>query len=170
MMKTGKILVVGSSNTDMTVKTDHLPLPGETVLGGQFVMGQGGKGANQAIAATRMGGDVAFFCKVGNDVFGNNAIRYYKTEGIDISGIKYSEMPTGVALISVDASGENCIVVASGANGDFSSEDYKTKLAKAMNSFVDTDNINLINNQRAIYSNYILSNIGTYDNDAYNID
>lgn len=55
-------------------------------------------------------------------------------------------------------------------NGDFSSEDYKTKLAKAMNSFVDTDNINLINNQRAIYSNYILSNIGMYDNDAYNID
>ena len=55
-------------------------------------------------------------------------------------------------------------------NGDFSSEDYKTKLAKAMNSFIDTDNINLINNQRAIYSNYILSNIGMYDNDAYNID
>ena len=55
-------------------------------------------------------------------------------------------------------------------NGDFSSEDYKTKLTKAMNSFIDTDNINLINNQRAIYSNYILSNIGMYDNDAYNID
>ena len=134
MMKTGKILVVGSSNTDMTVKTDHLPLPGETVLGGQFVMGQGGKGANQAIAATRMGGDVAFFCKVGNDVFGNNAIRYYKTEGIDISGIKYSEMPTGVALISVDASGENCIVVASGANGDFSSEDVRYLSEKIANA------------------------------------
>ena len=119
------ILVIGSSNTDMTVKTQALPRPGETVLGGIFTMGAGGKGANQAVAAQRLGGDVKFICKVGRDIFGDNAIAHYKEEGLDTAGILRSELPSGVALISVDAHAENCIVVASGANGDFTEADVE---------------------------------------------
>jgi len=120
-----KILVIGSSNTDMTVQTANLPLPGETVLGGVFTMGPGGKGANQAVAVKRLGGDVSFICKVGNDIFGDNAIAHYNREGIDTGGILRSEKPSGVALITVDAKAENCIVVASGANADFTEEDIE---------------------------------------------
>lgn len=119
----GKILVIGSSNTDMTVMTDRLPAPGETVLGGQFSMGQGGKGANQAIAAKRLGGDVSLICKVGKDLFGKNAISHYKKEGLDTSGVMSSDKPSGVALITVDSKAENCIVVASGSNNDITEED-----------------------------------------------
>lgn len=122
MSKKG-ILVIGSSNTDMTVKTMELPRPGETVLGGVFTMGAGGKGANQAVAAQRLGGNVKFICKVGKDIFGDNSISQYKQEGLDTSGILRSELPSGVALISVDQHAENCIVVASGANGDLSEAD-----------------------------------------------
>ena len=95
-----KILVIGSSNTDMTAKTETLPLPGQTLIGGDFTTGPGGKGANQAVAAARLGGDVALVCKVGK-----------------------SDKPSGVALINVDAKGENCIVVAPGANMDFTDAD-----------------------------------------------
>ena len=125
MEKNSRILVVGSSNTDMTVKTRHIPKPGETVLGGDFTMGPGGKGANQAVAAARLGGDVEFICKVGHDLFGKNAIEHYKSEGLRTEGILFSDQPSGVALISVDESGENCIVVASGANGDFCTADIE---------------------------------------------
>lgn len=124
-MKSKKILVIGSSNTDMTVKTDKLPAPGETVLGGVFTMGNGGKGANQAVAAKRLGGDVTFVCKVGKDLFGENSSESYSREGLDISHILYSEKPSGVALINVDANAENSISVASGANMDFSVEDIR---------------------------------------------
>ena len=124
-----KILIFGSSNTDMTVKTPTLPAPGETVLGGVFTMSAGGKGANQAVAAKRVGGDVSFICKVGNDVFGDNSIKHYEAEGIDVSGILRSDKPSGVALITVDKDAENCIVVASGANLDFSDEDIKASEA-----------------------------------------
>lgn len=120
-----KILVFGSSNTDMTVKTPVLPAPGETVLGGVFTMSAGGKGANQAVAAKRVGGDVSFICKVGKDVFGDNSLRHYEAEGIDVSGVLRSDMPSGVALVTVDNDAENSIVVASGANLDFSEEDIK---------------------------------------------
>ena len=119
------ILVIGSSNTDMTVKTKELPRPGETVLGGAFTMGPGGKGANQAVAARRLGGDVKFICKVGKDIFGDNAVAGYAAEGLDTSGIIRSELPSGVALISVDEHAENCIVVASGANADFTVADVE---------------------------------------------
>lgn len=120
-----KILVIGSSNTDMTTKTKKLPLPGETVLGGVFAMGAGGKGANQAVAAQRLGGEVQFICKVGKDMFGDNSVAQYEKEGLDTSGILRSELPSGVALIYVDENAENCIVVASGANGDLSEEDIE---------------------------------------------
>jgi len=119
------ILVIGSSNTDMTVKSKELPRPGETVLGGVFTMGPGGKGANQAVAARRLGGDVKFICKVGKDIFGDNAVAGYAAEGLDTSGIIRSELPSGVALISVDEHAENCIVVASGANADFTVADVE---------------------------------------------
>jgi ribokinase len=111
------ILVIGSSNTDMVVKTPTLPKPGETLLGGEFILNQGGKGANQAVAAARLGGKVKFIARVGNDMFGHEAISSYKKEGIDISAIlKDENSSTGVALINVDHYGENCIAVASGAN------------------------------------------------------
>ena len=119
------ILVIGSSNTDMTAKTAELPRPGETVLGGVFTMGAGGKGANQAVAAQRLGGKVKFICKVGKDMFGDNSIAQYEKEGLDTSGILRSELPSGVALIYVDSHAEHCIVVASGANGDLTEDDIE---------------------------------------------
>lgn len=124
-MSQKSILVIGSSNTDMTAKTAELPRPGETVLGGVFTMGAGGKGANQAVAAQRLGGKVKFICKVGKDMFGDNSIAQYEKEGLDTSGILRSNLPSGVALIYVDSHAENCIVVASGANGDLTEEDIE---------------------------------------------
>lgn len=124
-MKNKKILVIGSSNTDMVIRSRRLPLPGETVLGGEFIMCAGGKGANQAVAAARLGGDVSFMCKVGNDVFGDNAVKFYERDGIDTSHILRSKKPSGVALILVDENGENSISVAPGANGDLSVEDVE---------------------------------------------
>ena len=118
-----KVVVIGSSNTDMTIKAERLPKPGETILGGIFVMGPGGKGANQAVAARRLGADVSFICKVGHDIFGDNAIEGYRKEGIDTSRILRSDKASGTALILVDAKAENCIAVAPGANGDLTPED-----------------------------------------------
>lgn len=120
-----KILVIGSSNTDMTVKSRKMPAPGETVTGGTLHMGPGGKGANQAVAAKRLGGDVSFVCKVGKDIFGDNALAGYEREGIDISRSMRSEQPSGVALILVDESGENSISVAPGANDDITVADIR---------------------------------------------
>lgn len=116
-MKTPRIVVVGSVNTDMVVKSDRLPAPGETVSGGQFVMAAGGKGANQAVAAARLGGDVTLVAKVGKDMFGDQAVENYRREGIATDLIlRDPDHATGVALILVDTSGENLISVASGAN------------------------------------------------------
>jgi ribokinase len=114
-----KILVVGSSNTDMVIIADHFPAPGETIIGGNFLMNPGGKGANQAVAASRLGGNVSFIGKVGLDVFGKEAIQNLKNEGIDVSGIfQDKEYPSGVAQIIVDKHAENTIVVAPGANNN----------------------------------------------------
>ena len=118
-----KILIIGSSNTDMTVVSERLPAAGETVLGGTFCMGPGGKGANQAVCASRLGADVTFVCKVGNDLFGEKALAGYCSEGVDVSHALRSEKPTGTALILVDGKGENVISVAPGANADFTVED-----------------------------------------------
>ena len=112
-----KIVVIGSCNTDMVINMERLPLPGETLLGGKFFMNSGGKGANQAVAAARLGGKVTFIAKVGNDPFGIRSIDQYKAEGIGTKHILIDkEQPSGVALILVDAQGENSIAVASGAN------------------------------------------------------
>ena len=126
-----KIVVVGSSNIDMVVKTDHIPAPGETVLSGTFFMNPGGKGANQAVAVARLGGEVIFISKLGNDVFGKQFSRLLSEEGIDIHYMLSDEdLPSGVALITVDKAGENSIVVASGANAHLRSKDLNGALAQ----------------------------------------
>jgi ribokinase len=118
-----KIVVVGSSNTDMVVKTARFPEPGETIIGGDFFMFPGGKGANQAVAAARAGGKVDFICAVGDDLFGQNALKGYTNEGINIaSALVIENEASGIALITVNNEGENEIVVASGTNGMLSSE------------------------------------------------
>jgi ribokinase len=114
---------VGSSNTDMVVKTERIPRPGETVIGGRFFMNPGGKGANQAVAAARLGGSVRFIANLGNDLFGQEALKQFDEEGIDTSYVTLdSQHPSGVALITVDSKGENNIVVASGANAAMNTE------------------------------------------------
>lgn len=120
------IVVIGSSNTDMVIKCEHLPAPGETILGGTFFMNAGGKGANQAVAAARLNGDVIFIAKVGDDVFGTQAIELFSKENINTEYIFIdNENPSGVALINVDSKGENCITVAQGANGNLLADDLK---------------------------------------------
>lgn len=114
-----KICVIGSSNTDMVVKSEKLPAAGETILGGTFLMNAGGKGANQAVAAAKLGANVTFVSKVGDDIFGKQAIQGFQKEGINTNFVfTDAENPSGVALILVDAKGENSIAVASGANGN----------------------------------------------------
>jgi ribokinase len=100
------------------------PVPGETVLGGAFMINPGGKGANQAVAVARLGGKVSFISKTGNDLFGKQSIEMYDEENINTKYI-FSDpnLPSGVALIMVDNNGENCIVVASGANGSLNQHD-----------------------------------------------
>lgn len=123
------ILIVGSSNTDMVIKADHLPAAGETILGGVFFMNPGGKGANQAVAAARLGGSVTFICKTGNDIFGRQSVQLFEDEGINTSYlVSDPKHPSGVALITVDKKAENCIVVASGANAELNPGDlYKAQ-------------------------------------------
>jgi ribokinase len=112
-----QIVIVGSANTDMVVKTPRIPGPGETVIGGDFLMAAGGKGANQAVAAARLGARVTLVARLGTDMFGDQAIAGYQHEGIDTTYIvRDADHPSGIALISVDAQGENSIAVASGAN------------------------------------------------------
>ncbi|MBA2761034.1 MAG: ribokinase [Segetibacter sp.] len=119
-----KIVVIGSSNTDMVIKAERFPLPGETLLGGTFFMNPGGKGANQAVAAARLGGEVVFIARVGTDIFGSQALQQFNSEGINTQYIvEDPNNPSGVALITVDAKGENTIVVASGANNALSISD-----------------------------------------------
>ncbi len=118
-----KVAVIGSSNTDMVVKTSRFPAPGETVLGGEFFVFPGGKGANQAVAAARMGADVRFFCVLGDDSFGQQAREGYTREGIRTDAILIEPATaTGVALITVNEAGENEIVVAPGANARLTAE------------------------------------------------
>ena len=124
------IFVVGSSNTDMVVKTDRLPAPGETVLGGTFLMNPGGKGANQAVAAARLGGAVTFVARVGNDIFGQQALEQFEREGIRTEFVRTDPtQPSGVALIGVDGRGENSIVVAPGANARLDEAQVSAALA-----------------------------------------
>jgi ribokinase len=111
------IFVIGSTNTDMVVKTQRFPLPGETILGGNFFMHAGGKGANQAVAAARLGGQVTLVTKLGNDIFSKQSLAGFKKEEINTDFIFIEEgLASGTALIIVNEEGENSIVVAPGAN------------------------------------------------------
>jgi ribokinase len=120
------IVVVGSSNTDMIIKLARIPRPGETVLGGEFITAAGGKGANQAVAAARAGGQVHFIARVGRDVFGDQALSGFLKDRIDVTHVSRDKSaPSGVALIFVAPDGENSIAVASGANNNLSPADVK---------------------------------------------
>ena len=121
-----KILVIGSSNTDMIIKLDRIPQRGETILGGEFTTAAGGKGANQAVAAARAGGDVTFVARVGRDMFGEKAVLGFVQDGINVDYIcRDPAAPSGVALIFVAKDGENSIAVAGGANGRLSPAEVK---------------------------------------------
>jgi len=118
------ILVIGSSNTDMVVKTTHFPTPGQTVLGGRFFMFPGGKGANQAVAAAKLNGQVSFITKLGKDIFGDQSLSGFRETGMDTRYISRDDKePSGIALITVNEKGENHIVVAPGANHTLSPAD-----------------------------------------------
>lgn len=116
-MEKPKIVVVGSSNTDMVVQVPKIPAPGETILGTNFLTIPGGKGANQAVAAARTGVDVTFITCVSDDAFGKQSVKNYRKEGIDTSYIKIQPgTHSGIAFINVADDGENSISVAPGAN------------------------------------------------------
>ena len=125
-MNTKKIVVIGSSNTDMVVRTKRIPRPGETIIGGTFMMNPGGKGANQAVAASLLGGNVTFVARTGNDIFGDKSMSNYREAGINTGSVFRDEnLPSGVALICVDDNAENSIVVSPGANGGLSVQDVE---------------------------------------------
>jgi len=121
-----KIVVVGSSNMDLVVKSPRIPAKGETILGGDFIMTPGGKGANQAVAAAKLGAEVFFVAKLGDDIFGRQSLSNFKKVGVRTEYvIQTKEAPSGVALITVDDAGDNVIVVAPGANLKLSPEDVR---------------------------------------------
>ena len=125
-MSPSSILVVGSSNTDMIIKLERIPRPGETILGGTFVTAAGGKGANQAVGAARAGGQVTFIARVGQDMFGDQAVAGFVKDGINVDHVTRDKTsPSGVALIFVAKDGENSIAVAGGANAKLSPADVK---------------------------------------------
>lgn len=125
-MKMKRIVVVGSTNTDMVISGRRLPATGETVSGGVFMMNPGGKGANQAVAVARLAsrrGACAFIAKVGDDLFGRDTAMRMKNDGIAAHLVVDRREPSGTALILVDAKGQNEISVALGANGTLSPRD-----------------------------------------------
>jgi ribokinase len=123
------VFVVGSINIDLVVRVERLPAPGETVTGGDFARHHGGKGANQAVAAARLGAAVTFVGAVGDDEHGRAALDDLRTEGVNTGGVAIvSDTPTGIALIVVDSHGENQIAVASGANGTLDGELVERRL------------------------------------------
>lgn len=140
------VCVIGSSNTDMVIKGDKLPAPGETVLGGTFLMNPGGKGANQAVAAARLvnapnptattsSTTVTFVANVGNDIFGQQALGQFEREGIRTDFVTTdTNEPSGVALIGVDSKGENSIMVASGANARLGQDQVARALAAGLDA------------------------------------
>lgn len=128
----GKILVIGSSNTDLIASVKTFPTAGETIVGKSFLQAMGGKGANQAVAAHKSGGDVKFITCLGRDANGQNALKYYKEEGLDVSSsLIVDGVPSGTAIIMVDEKGENCIVITPGANKMLTS-DYIYKVKEAI--------------------------------------
>lgn len=123
-MHRARVVVVGSSNIDLVVRTEHMPVPGQTVLGGDLLIASGGKGANQAVAAARLGAEVTLVARIGSDMFGDRALAEITASGVQTDYvIRDPDAPSGTALIVVDDSGQNSIVVAPGANARLRPED-----------------------------------------------
>ena len=121
-----RIVVVGSANMDMVISAADFPQPGETLTGYGFMTNHGGKGANQAVAAARLGANVSFVGKVGDDDFGRATVEMMRKEGIDVSALTITkDAPTGVALITTIPNGENTIVIEPGANAKLTPEDIE---------------------------------------------
>jgi ribokinase len=130
MAEKPNVLIVGSINMDLVVRSPHMPAPGETVLGGEFVTNPGGKGANQAVAAARLGANCKFIGRIGDDPFGEALLENLKKEGVDCAELlRTPSVATGVAIIIVDSQGENSIVVASGANFRLTPDDVFSRAA-----------------------------------------
>ena len=126
MTRRSRICVVGSANVDLTFRTPRFPRPGETLTGSALHQGMGGKGANQAVAAARLGADVTFIACVGDDSFGEEAIRQYQVDGICTDYVRrVGGQPTGTAAIVVDDHAENCIIVIPGANAHLCEADIQ---------------------------------------------
>jgi ribokinase len=126
MTQSRRIVVVGSSGTDMIIRVERIPRPGETLIGGEFAMAAGGKGANQAVSAARAGGDVVFVARVGRDNFGEQSIAGFVSDGIDVQHVlRDGKAPSGIALIFVAKDGENSIAVSSGANARLTPADVR---------------------------------------------
>lgn len=124
-----KIVVVGSSNMDMVVKVNHIPRPGETILSHGFFMNCGGKGANQAVAISRLGGELSFVSKIGNDMFGKQILDKLHTEGINGTSIfRDDQVATGMAFISLESNAQNAIVVYPGANATLNKENISDSI------------------------------------------
>ncbi|MGA7205544.1 MAG: ribokinase [Specibacter sp.] len=121
-MNSPRIIVAGSLNADLTIYCERLPAPGETLHGNGFAVNPGGKSANQAVAAGRLGGNVTLIGAVGQDANGDMLVASTAGAGVDVSHVRRVSEPTGVAVISVEDSGENSIIISSGANGTLSPE------------------------------------------------
>ncbi|MFB8143025.1 ribokinase [Streptomyces parvus] len=119
------LLVVGSANADLVIGVERRPAPGETVLGSDLAVHPGGKGANQSLAAARLGARTALLARVGDDDHGRLLLETQRAAGVDTDGVLVGGAPTGVALITVDPSGDNSIVVSPGANGRLTPEDVR---------------------------------------------
>lgn len=122
---TSQVLVIGSANADLVVPADRRPGGGETVLGGDTILSPGGKGANTAVAAARLGADVALLGAVGDDPYGELLKRSLADSGVDTAPLRTSERPTGIAYITVTPDGENSILVSPGANSGLRPEDVR---------------------------------------------
>lgn len=132
-----RICVVGSANIDLTFRTPRLPHPGETLAGQTFQLGFGGKGANQAVMAARLGASVSMIARVGNDVFGEQTLQNYRNQGINTDYVlRDAERPTGTAAILVEDSGQNCILIVPGANAVLTPADVRAAESVLRNSSV----------------------------------
>lgn len=122
---TNRVVVVGSLNMDLVGRVPRLPLPGETLLGSQFLQGPGGKGANQAVAAARLGAATILVGRVGTDTYGDLLVANLHTQAVDVSCIRRDGAPSGIALIMVDDAGQNAIAVLPGANANLRADDVE---------------------------------------------
>jgi ribokinase len=145
------IVVFGSINVDLIVPVAHLPAPGETVLGGDYTIAPGGKGANQALAARRAGADVMMIGAVGRDGFAEAALSLLRRDGIDLELIAASARPTGCATITVDPKGENQIAVSSGANLDVVAAQVPDRLLGPQTTLVLQREVSIAENAALIH-------------------